>query len=293
MIYYLNDKSLIKRLKMNNSITSVITGRGEATVGPKANRFSRILFCIGCMAAVFCICVGCGRSAPDRLQGYVEGEFVYVASPLAGALTTLYVQRGAQVKAGEPLFALESASEKDVRDQAQAALTLSDKDFARQEKLMRTPGGTSKQDFDRTLSARDQDRHRVAKAEWDLAQKRQAAPKSGLVFDTLYREGEWIAAGRPVVVLLPPENIKVRTFVPETEIGAIQLGSSVKVFADGASAPVAGKVSFISPKVEFTPPVIYSRESRSKLVIMVEVVFDPKEAVRLHPGQPVDVQFGS
>ncbi|HMK49264.1 MAG TPA: biotin/lipoyl-binding protein, partial [Thermodesulfovibrionales bacterium] len=144
------------------------------------------------------------------MQGYVEGEFVYVASPLAGALERLYVRRGSQVKTGDPLFALESTSERDIRNQAQAALTLSDRDLARQEKLIRIPGGTSRQDYDRTLSARDQDRQRVAKAEWDLSQKRQSAPKEGLVFDTLYREGEWVAAGRPVVMLLPPENVKVR-----------------------------------------------------------------------------------
>ncbi len=261
--------------------------------GSGANLFFRIFFYVGCITAVFCICAGCGRPAPNRVQGYVEGEFVYVASPLAGALEDLYVERGAQVKAGEPLFALESASERDARNQALAALVLSEKDFARQDKLIRIPGGTSKQDFDRTLSVRDQDRQRIAKAEWDLAQKRQAAPKTGLVFDTLYREGEWVAAGRPVVVLLPPENIKVRAFVPETKIGAIHPGDRVQVFADGARAPFTGKVSFISPRVEFTPPVIYSRESRSKLVIMIEVVFDPKTAAKLNPGQPVDVQFGS
>ena len=57
--------------------------------------------------------------------------------------------------------------------------------------------------------------------------------------------------------------------------------------------PFAGKVSFISPQAEYTPPVIYSRESRGKLVFMIEVVFDPAVAAKLHPGQPVDVQFWS
>jgi HlyD family secretion protein len=61
---------------------------------------------------------------------------------------------------------------------------------------------------------------------------------------------------------------------------------------DGAAAPFIGKVSFISPQAEFTPPVIYSRESRGKLVFMIEAVFDPDTAANLHPGQPVDVQFG-
>jgi HlyD family secretion protein len=132
----------------------------------------------------------------------------------------------------------------------------------------------------------------LAKAEWDLSQKRQTASQAGLVFDTLYREGEWVAAGRPVVALLPPQNIKVRAFVPETHIGKIHPGDSVQAFVDGVREPFTGKVSFISPKAEYTPPVIFSRESRSKLVFMVEIVFDPKTAANLHPGQPVDIQFG-
>jgi HlyD family secretion protein len=302
--------------------------------------------------------VSCDRSLSDHLQGYVEGEFVYVSSPLAGTLQSLPVQRGAQVKAGDPLFVLDGTPEHAARDeaerrlaqaratledakkgkrpselraieaqlqQAQTALTLAEKDLVRQEELSRSQM-TTERDVDRARSARDQDRQRVAqlesdlttaqlgsrrdqiaatedevrvreavlrKAEWDLAQKSQAAPQAGLVFDTLYREGEWVAAGRPVVVLLPPQNIKVRAFVPETRVGTIHAGDGVRVVVDGVSEPFIGKISFISPQSEYTPPVIYSRESRSKLVFMIEVVFDPQAAENLHPGQPVDVQLGS
>ncbi len=263
-----------------------MTGSGAA------HRFYKVVFHIACIIAAFCIFASCSRSDRRRVQGYVEGEFVYVASPRAGALEALRMRRGAQVKAGDLLFVLESASEKAARDEALAALTLSEKEFARQEKLIRVPGATADQDFDRARSKRDQDRQRVAQAEWDLSQKRQTAPQAGLIFDTLYREGEWVAAGRPVVALLPPQNIKVRAFVPETQIGAIHINDNVRVFVDGVREPFVGKVSFISPRAEYTPPVIYSRESRSKLVFMIEAVFDPKTAANLHPGQPVDVEFG-
>ena len=133
----------------------------------------------------------------------------------------------------------------------------------------------------------------LARAEWDLAQKNQSAPQAGQVFDTLYRPGEWVPAGRPVVVLLPPQNIKVRAFVPQARIGTIRLGDPVQVTVDGVEKPFRGRVSFISPRAEFTPPVIYSRENRAKLVFLVEAVFDPETAARLHPGQPVDIRFGS
>ena len=203
---------------------------------------------------------------------------------------------------------------------------MAEREFRRQEGLIGVPGAAVELDLDRARSTRDQASQRVAeleaelrtaqlgsrsdqviaagaevrareaalaKAEWEWSQKRQQAPKAGLVFDTLYREGEWVAAGRPVVVLLPPQNIKVRTFVPETLLGTIQPGHPVRVSVDGISEPVSGTVSYISPKAEYTPPVIYSQESRKKLVFLVEAVFPPDIAAGLHPGQPVDVEFGT
>ena len=312
---------------------------------------ARILVIIAALALA-----GCDHKTDDRVQGYAEGEFVYVASPMPGALETLAVQRGEQVEIGDLLFSLECALEKAAREQAvqrldegrarladakkglresemtsleaqlnqsKAALALAEKEFARQSELAATRV-SSPQDLDKARAARDQNQQRVtqleadlktaqlgsrsdqvaaaeanvraleaalAKAEWDLAQKRQNAPQAGLVFDTLYWQGEWVPAGRPVISLLPPANIKVRAFVPETRVGAIHVGGAASVSVDGVRDPFAGKVIFISPRAEFTPPVIYSQESRGKLVFMVEITFDAATAAKLHPGQPVDVVF--
>jgi HlyD family secretion protein len=323
------------------------------------NRFCKTVLSLCGVLAALALVTSCSPPASDKIQGYIEGEFVYIASPLAGALKTLQVQRGTQVREGDPLFSLENTPEKAACDEAQrrlaqarailddakkgkrpseiesieaqlkqarVALTLSEKEFARQEKLTRIQGANSEQDLDRARATRDQDSQRVAqleadlktarlgsrvdqllaaeatqqaqeavlaRAQWDLSQKAQSAPRAGLVFDTLYREGEWVAAGRPVVSLLPPQNIKVRAFVPETKLAAIHPGDHVQVTVDGLKEQLVGKVSFISPHAEFTPPVIYSLENRSKLVFMVEAVFDPETAAKLHPGQPVDIRFGS
>jgi HlyD family secretion protein len=235
---------------------------------------------------------GCSDPPKNRFQGYVEGEFVYVASPLAGQLETLSVQRGHQVTTGQPLFALDETPEKAAREQIEAALVFSEAELARQEKLFRT-GVAATQDLDRARSTRDQDRRRLTQTDWSFDQKKQAAQQSGLVYDTLFRQGEWVPAGKPVVVLLPPQNIKVRAFVPEPRIGLIHYGDEVRVAVDGVPDPFLGKVSYISPQAEYTPPVIYSRESRAKLVFMVESVFDPQASANLHPGQPVDVEFKS
>jgi HlyD family secretion protein len=249
---------------------------------------------LGVAGAVLLVLLASGCSDPpkNRFQGYVEGEFVYVASPLAGTLESLHVRRGDQVKAGDPLFGLDETPEKAARQQIEAALALSQQEYARQTQLFRT-GVTATQDLDRARSTLDQDKQRLTQSDWSFLQKRQSAPQTGLVYDTLFRPGEWVAAGRPVVVLLPPQNIKVRLFVPETRIGSIQYGDQVRVMVDGAGDSFIGKVSYISPHVEYTPPVIYSRETRDKLVLMVEAVFDSATAAQLHPGQPVDVEFES
>lgn len=309
------------------------------------------------LLALGCVLAACQPKLSDRLQGYVEGEFVYVAAPGAGALEKLGVHRGDRVEAGALLFELDSRPERAAHDeaarrltqsksnledarkgrrpeeiaaleahiaQARAALSLSAKEKARQEELLKR-GAAARQEVDRAISTFEQDGKKVAqleadlqtarlgsrsdqiaaaeaevrareaalsKAEWDLSQKRQCAPRAALIFDTLYREGEWVAAGRPVVVLLPPENIKVRAFVPEPRVGSIRPGDPVRVFIDGADGPSAGRVSFISPQAEYTPPVIYSRETRGKLVFMMEATFHPDVARKLNPGQPVEVVIG-
>jgi len=126
---------------------------------------------------------------------------------------------------------------------------------------------------------------------WALAQKSQMAPTNGVIHDTLYREGEWVAAGRPVVSLLPPANRKVRFFVPQERVPDCQPGGAVSVRLDGVTDEVAGTISYVSTEAEFTPPVIYSRENRAKLVFMIEAVFRPEDATRLSPGQPADVRL--
>jgi HlyD family secretion protein len=326
----------------------------RAPTGAVVQRLSGLVWAL----AMLCLLVSCGGGHPPRVQGYVEGEFVYVASPLPGALQSLGVQRGSTVRAGDLLFALDSAPEQAAFEeaerrlaqaranwedakkgrrpseiasieaqlkQARAALALAERELSRQTNLVRIPGATAELEYDRARAVRDQNRERVAqleaelktaqlgartdqivaaeatvrameaalaKAAWDLAQKRQVAPKDGVVFDTLYREGEWVPAGRPVVVLLPPEHIKVRAFVPEPLLAQLHPGDDVDISVDGMGEALRGKIRYISPRAEFTPPVIYSQESRAKLVFMIEAVFDRMTAARLHPGQPVDVAFG-
>ena len=126
-------------------------------------------------------------------------------------------------------------------------------------------------------------------ARWRLDQLRPAAPAAGVIVDTLYREGEWIPAGSPIVRMLPPANVKVRFFVPQAELSRLPVGQSVTIRCDGCAATVAAAVSYVATEPEYTPPVIYSNENRAKLVFMLEA--QPVESQReaLRPGQPVEV----
>lgn len=126
-----------------------------------------------------------------------------------------------------------------------------------------------------------------------LEQKSQLSPVSGRVQDIYFRSGEWAAPGQPVVSILPPENIKVRFFVPETSLGALRTGQAVAIQCDGCPAAVSATIRFISATAEYTPPVLYSEKNRHRLVYLVEAWPQPKDAAQLHPGQPVSVSLNS
>jgi HlyD family secretion protein len=136
----------------------------------------------------------------------------------------------------------------------------------------------------------DAARHALRQTEWRRAQKQRVAPQAGQVADTFYRAGEFVPAGQPVVALLPPGSVKARFFVPETQLQAVSLGSAVTLSCDGCESPVAARVSHIATRPEYTPPVIYSNEQRSKLVFLAEARPAAVDAPRLRPGQPLIVR---
>jgi HlyD family secretion protein len=134
----------------------------------------------------------------------------------------------------------------------------------------------------------------LAQAQWRVDQKTQTAPAAGLVVDTLYRPGEWVPAGAPVVSLLPPGNLKIRFYVPEPVVASLRIGAPITVQCDGCADPIAARITFIAPQAEYTPPVIYSRENRAKLVFLVEARPDdgaPNAALKA--GLPVEVALGA
>ena len=209
-------------------------------------------------------------------------------------------------------------------EQAQYAVSLSKLEYERRSKLRKT-GTIPQEDLDRirTNHLSDQARLRQVKAElatarlgarsdriaaaraeaaamatkvdqarWALEQKTGRATAAGRVFDTFYLPGEQVPAGRPVAALLIPGRVKVRFFVPEPQLATVKLGQEVGLSCDSCPSGLTAKVSYVSPSAEFTPPVIYSRQTQAKLVFMLEAV-PQKDADRLHPGQPMEVRLAA
>lgn len=126
-----------------------------------------------------------------------------------------------------------------------------------------------------------------------LARRQVVVPATGLIADTFVRPGEWVNAGQPVLSLLPPANRKIRFYVPEPQRARLQLGQVIAVSCDGCPAGLSARIRFIADQAEYTPPVLYSEDSRAKLVYRVEAQPANAATLALHPGQPVDIQFGN
>lgn len=230
----------------------------------------------------------CSKSEDAGFQGWVEADLIFVGPDEAGRIETLSVREGDPVEKGAFLFSVDPDLQQADVDLAKASVTNAAHAFERAQALLRTSAGTQRALDDAEAALRTA-QARLNSAQTRLARRKVASPVSGSVQQIYYRPGEMTAAGRPVVALLPPGNIKIRFFIPETSLPAVALGRPVSVHCDGCKAPIAARVTFISRSSEFTPPVIYSLEERAKLVFLVEARTDAP--VDLRVGQPVDVRL--
>ena len=318
----------------------------------------RVLLTYLLVLSVFAVLsTGCSRSAPASYQGYIEGEYIYLAAPQGGYLQSLDAPRGSRVIKGQRVFAIagdpdtqalaeaearvEAAMEKvnnlqKPRRRSEIAALQADLSAAEANKrltraqLRRREELTHKQfvsqaELDDARSAYDQaaaqvdaakqnlatyratfgrqDEVRGAEAEysaalaaaaekrWAVQRKTVLAPANGEVADTYYRPGEWVAAGDPVASLLPDTRRRLRFYVPEKALAKFTPGQIVEATCDGCSKPIRGSIDFIAPEAEYTPPVIYSRDTREKLVFRVEAAAPPEQAATLRPGLPIDVRL--
>ncbi len=126
-------------------------------------------------------------------------------------------------------------------------------------------------------------------AKWRLAQRTLRAPATGRVTDVVRRVGELAGPSAPVLTMLPNGAVKLMLYVPEARFAQVALGTRLSVRCDGCAPDLAATVTYVSQEPEFTPPVIYSAETRQKLVYLIEARPSAEAAARLQPGQIVDV----
>jgi HlyD family secretion protein len=158
--------------------------------------------------------------------------------------------------------------------------------YDRAASLSRTGAGTQA-NLDSAVSALRVAEARVATSETRLARRRGFAPVAGTIQQIYFREGEMVAAQRPVLSIMPPGNMKVRFFVPETELPKLAIGDEVRVTCDNCAADLSAKIYFIATTAEYTPPVIYSLDERNKLVYLIQARPARPDALRV--GQPISI----
>ncbi|PKQ02952.1 MAG: hypothetical protein CVT72_16065 [Alphaproteobacteria bacterium HGW-Alphaproteobacteria-11] len=238
---------------------------------------------------------GCDAAEDGVWQGYAEGEYVHVGSIDGGTVEEIAVTRSDRVEKGALLFRLDLTAETAAAEQAAAQLAKSktalddaQRELKRMEAL-HAKGDVTQTILDTARAQRDRAGARMLtaaaahdQAKWRLARREGHAPTAAFVQDILLREGEIAAASQPVVLLLPPENIRVRFFLPEADLSRIRIGNRVALSCSGCPAALDGTIRFVSTESSDRP--------NEKHAYMVEATPNATpEALR--PGQPVTVRL--
>jgi HlyD family secretion protein len=302
-----------------------------------------VLLLMAIAIAAWLLFAGPGR--PRTLSGYIEGDDLFLSSPIAGTVGSIAIAEGARVDAGQQLFTIDPATLSAQGQQAQANTAAARTQIASAEAIVRqadaetgaavAEADRARSDLERLLAVKRDDPAAVAGKDLDAAraalrdanarvvaarrtaearraqvaaaraQTAQAqggerevairvnqlspvAPSPSRVEQVFFQPGEWVSANQPVVSLLPDDKVKVRFYVPEQQVARYVPGRTVRFMCDGCARGLKAVIRYVSPRPEFTPPVIFSRDSRDRLVFMVEAY--PERPQGLQPGLPVDVE---
>lgn len=245
----------------------------------KAARIAALMIAVVSLA-------GCGESKNPGFQGWVEADLIFVSPDEQGRVVKLNVREGDRVEVGAPLYSVDDDLQQADLNQSNATLANAQQAYDRAAALSKTGSGTQA-NYDTALANLRVAEARVNTSQTRLERRRMKAPIAGTIQQIYFREGETVAAQRPVISILPPGNMKVRFFVPEPELPKMKVGEDVRVTCDGCSGDINAKIYFIATMAEYTPPVIYSLSERSKLVYLIQARPDKPDSLRV--GQPVSV----
>lgn len=261
--------------------------------------------------------IACESHSKITIPGYIEGRYIYVSSLFSGTIKSLQVTPGAEVKANQILFVLDPELTNENLAIAQAhveqAINQLSKTNANVElqkanndrnTFLLKKGIIPKEEFEQgntgyqqAIADKKVAQARLAslktdekKARWNINKKTVAAPKDAIVFDTYYTEGENVQANAAVLSLLDPMQVKAIFFIPESLLGTIKINDLIKISYDSSKEPIQAKITYISTKAEYNPPILYSSEERQRLVFRVEATPEIKLPLsKIHPGQPVTI----
>lgn len=262
----------------------------------------------------------CNTPSEPVITGYVEGRYTYITTLFSGTLKTIPVSAGMSIKKNQTLFTLEPLPTQENLTIAQAKVQEAHNEIIKAEDryqlqklnynrntILLNKDIISKEVFENSAMEYQQSQinKKVAlarlvslqaeekKAAWEMSQKKVTSPKDAVVFDTYYTVGENIQSGSPVLSLLDPTQVKIIFFIPESLYGKINKNQLIHINYDGAEAPVEARITYISDKASYNPPIIYSIDERARLVFRVEATPNLKVALKIHPGQPVTVSLAS
>jgi HlyD family secretion protein len=211
---------------------------------------------------------------------------IFVSPDESGRVTKLSVREGVEVKQGKLLYTVDDDLQQADLNQNNATLANAQQSFDRASSLSRTGSGTQA-NLDSAISALRVAEARVNTSQTRLTRRSGFAPVSGTIQQIYFREGEMVAAQRPVLSIMPPGNMKVRFYVPEADLPKLAVGDEIRVKCDNCAADLTAKIYFIATSAEYTPPVIYSLDERNKLVYLIQA--RPSRPDSLRVGQPISV----
>lgn len=221
-----------------------------------------IVMLVGCLA----LAVGCQQQRQPAgkmaFSGTLEMTEHQLGAKAAGRVSTLLVQEGDKVTAGQLIATL------DRYEQAR-------KDLERAQALF-AQGGATAQD--------------VEYAQLAMEDQQVVSPIDAVVLVKAREVGEMAQAGAPVVVIGDPKDQWVRVFIPEGAINRIRMGQKASLSFDGMTQTYLGHVRYIATKAEFTPRNVQTAEERVTQAFAVKVAADIGD-LPAHAGVAVDVTF--
>ena len=251
-------------------------------------------------------------------NGYIDADMTYLASNFAGRLDNLLVRRGQQVNKDQLLFQLEQTN----NDYIIGMSELTQKQLLAQKEELLSQQAYAENNYHRILAMRKKDAASqndlelartnfiilnnklaaidlqikasaldTADKNWEKKRKQNYAKTNGIVYDTYFNQGEYVQAGQPIVSLITKNNIKAVFFVPEPYLSHLSLNQRIRIVTDGDSQPARGTISYIAHVAQYTPPIIYSKEERSRLVFRIEAHIEHPNLERIHLGQPVAIEL--